>query len=116
MRRVARYGDGWLPAGIPVEPMGQMMAAIRRMAAEAGRNPDALELVPLGNVELHDRPIDGARMIFTGSLEQIVEDVVAVRGLGATELILNLQFSPGVGNPTDLFEVTERLWAAVAGA
>jgi alkanesulfonate monooxygenase SsuD/methylene tetrahydromethanopterin reductase-like flavin-dependent oxidoreductase (luciferase family) len=32
MQRVATMADGWMPAGIPLEPMGQMMEGIRGMA------------------------------------------------------------------------------------
>jgi probable F420-dependent oxidoreductase len=51
MRRVARRADGWLPAVIPphatdLEAMvNQPMAKIRELAAEAGRDPNALDMI-----------------------------------------------------------------------
>lgn len=113
MSRVARHADGWLPAGVPIDGMRDMFAAIRGMARDAGRDPGKLELVPLGNVEVHEKPRDGARMIFTGSLAQIAEDVAAVRKLGASELVLNVQFSPGLKSLDDLFSLTADLWKVI---
>jgi probable F420-dependent oxidoreductase len=51
MRRVARRADGWLPAVAPPfmtdldAGVNQPMAAIRQMAAEAGRDPGALDMI-----------------------------------------------------------------------
>jgi probable F420-dependent oxidoreductase len=42
LRRAARLGDGWLPQLPPSAQMGEQVAALRRMGAEAGRPADAL--------------------------------------------------------------------------
>jgi probable F420-dependent oxidoreductase len=43
---VAEYGDGWLPIG--GAGLAQALPALRRAVAERGRDPAALEIVPMG--------------------------------------------------------------------
>src|SRR5262249_18602767 len=52
-----------------------MFDGIKSMAKNAGRDPSALELIVGANVEIHDTPIEKDRVDFTGTLEQIAEDV-----------------------------------------
>jgi len=79
------------------------------MAQEAGRDPSALELIVRANVELHNTPIEKDRIDFTGTLEQIAEDVTTVRKLGA-EIAIDAQFSPGVETAKDILARMEELW------
>ncbi|MBX3026497.1 TIGR03619 family F420-dependent LLM class oxidoreductase [bacterium] len=37
LRRAARYGDGWMPMGMPPDELGPHVAALRRLMAEAGK-------------------------------------------------------------------------------
>ncbi|MFI5398405.1 MAG: LLM class F420-dependent oxidoreductase [Candidatus Binatia bacterium] len=110
LRRVARQADGWLPAGIPVAGMKQMLAAIRQMAQEAGRDPSRIELVVRANVYLSETALGNNRAIFTGALEQIRADITATRELGAAALIFDAQFSPAAGSLDGLVRAMERLW------
>ena len=66
------------------------------MAGEAGRNPAALELIIRGNVKISDAAIQKDRVDFSGSLEQIAEDLAAARRLGAAEILIDVQFSPAI--------------------
>jgi len=93
MRRAATLANGWLPVGLPVEAMKQMMDGIRSMAKDAGRNADELEMVVRANVELTDQPLGNDRWIFSGSADQIKSDVEAVRAAGAAELHFDPTFS-----------------------
>jgi hypothetical protein len=68
-----------------------MMEQVRRLAGEAGRDPEALELLVWAFVGIQDRPAGEDRPDFVGSLEEVQQDVATVRGLGATEII----FAPG---------------------
>ncbi|CAN5714853.1 TIGR03619 family F420-dependent LLM class oxidoreductase [soil metagenome] len=91
MDRVARRADGWTPAGLPIEAVAPMFAVIRDLSAVYGRDPDALQLVVRANIHLTDRPIDGERASYHGSLEQVAEDLDATRATGADEIVLDLQ-------------------------
>jgi probable F420-dependent oxidoreductase len=102
LERAAVHADGWNPVGVPVAGMRQMMAQLRDIAKAAGRNPASLALIVRANVALTDRPLDADRAIFTGSRDQVKEDVDAVRGLGAAELFFDPTFSPD-GTTVDRF-------------
>jgi probable F420-dependent oxidoreductase len=110
LKRVATEANGWLPVGIPLSSVGTMFDGIKSMAKNAGRDPSALELIVGANIEIHNTPIQKDRVDFTGSLEQIAEDVTTVRKLGAAEIVINAQFSPGVETAKDLVARMEELW------
>jgi alkanesulfonate monooxygenase SsuD/methylene tetrahydromethanopterin reductase-like flavin-dependent oxidoreductase (luciferase family) len=88
--RVARRADGWNPAGLPVEMLAPMWASVRDLAAGHGRDPDALELVVRANIVISDRPIDGERASYAGTVEQVAADIADTRRAGAHEVILAL--------------------------
>lgn len=111
MARVARFADGWMPVGVPLEGIGPMLAQIRDMAKQAGRDPEALELIARGNLEITEQPIDGERAGFTGTLEQIGEDIAATRAAGAAEMLLDVTFSPDARTADDFLARADDLWS-----
>ena len=82
--RVARRADGWVPAGLPIEALAPMFAAIKDAAAGYGRDPDELELVVRANAQLTERPLDLDRPAYHGTVEQIAEDLDATVVPGRT--------------------------------
>ena len=94
MRRVATQASGWFPVGIPLSGIGPMFEGIKKMALEAGRDPSGLELIVRANVELHDTFIEKDRIDFTGTLEQIVEDVTMARKSARRRSSLTCSFLP----------------------
>ena len=56
MRRVARLGDGWLPFNLPVDQATGVIAELKRMTADAGRDPAALRIIKIifSNASLDD--------------------------------------------------------------
>jgi probable F420-dependent oxidoreductase len=113
--RVARRADGWIPAGLPVEAVAPMFAAVREMAATHGRSPDALELVVRANIKITADAIAGDRPSYWGSVDQIAEDLDATRAAGAHEIILDLHSNvrTGQGLLELAAELTSRLVVAV---
>ncbi len=109
MRRVARIADGWMPGGIPVAGMRQMFATIQQMAAEAGRDPKALAMMVRANVLFTDAPLGSDRGVYTGTPDQIRADIAATREIGATELLFDVQFSPGVDTTKAFLAKLEQL-------
>ena len=87
-----------------------MFEGIKGMAQEAGRDPSGLELIVRANVELHNSFIEKDRIDFTGTLEQIFEDVTMARKVGAAEIVIDAQFSPGVEAAKDIIARMEDLW------
>ena len=93
MKRVATMADGWNPVGVPLDGMAQMFGGVKQMAKEAGRDPSSLKLIIRANLELTDKPLPKERWIFSGSAEQVKEDVAACRSMGADEVFFDPTFS-----------------------
>jgi probable F420-dependent oxidoreductase len=41
-RRAIAYGDGWMPIAMPADKIGELLAAFKKMATEAGRDPQSV--------------------------------------------------------------------------
>jgi alkanesulfonate monooxygenase SsuD/methylene tetrahydromethanopterin reductase-like flavin-dependent oxidoreductase (luciferase family) len=98
LRRVARLGDGWHPVGAnPAVPLGPddlraSLDELRRLTAAEGRDPQALTITYKAPVYDTDKPVAGTdRRPFTGSAEQIREDVATFEGLGVSELMFDVR-------------------------
>ena len=110
LRRVAKYADGWQPNGaILLGEMPRMLAELRAMTKAAARDPGAMLLNVVATMKLTAQPIAGKRTFFTGSTEQIREDVARARELGATELIVELDLSPSIDELVVTMERFRRL-------
>jgi len=92
MKRIAEYGDGWLPVAIPVDGMKQMWAGILGVAKEAGRDASKMEFGGRANTMLTDAPLGDGRFIFTGSKDEVRGDVAACRDIGAAEVAFDPSF------------------------
>ena len=110
MKRVATEANGWFPVGIPLSGVGSIFDEIKSMAKNAGRDPSTLELILGAGVEIHNAPIQKDRADFTGTLEQIAEDVTTARKLGAAELAIYAQFSRAGETAKDIVARMEELW------
>ncbi len=56
LRRIAKLGDGWLPFNLPVDKAAEVIADLKRMTREAGRDPEALRIIKIvfSNASLDD--------------------------------------------------------------
>jgi hypothetical protein len=70
-------------------------AAIQQMAKDAGRNPSELRMIVRANLHITESPIEKDRHVFTGSINQIREDIAACEKIGAEEVFLEIGFTPG---------------------
>ncbi len=109
LKRLAEAADGWNPVAIPLDGMAQMFDAVKKMAKEAGRDPDSLQMIVRANLELHEKPRGKEGMIFTGTLEQIKEDTEGCRKIGAHEVFFDPTFSPGAQSLDRWLELMEQL-------
>jgi alkanesulfonate monooxygenase SsuD/methylene tetrahydromethanopterin reductase-like flavin-dependent oxidoreductase (luciferase family) len=94
LKRLANMADGWNPIFIPV-PAGQRCSAAKQMAKDAGRDPSALSMIVHAVLEITDKPLGKDGAIFSGSLEQISEDVRGCAKIGADEVFFDPAFAPG---------------------
>ena len=115
LKRVATMADGWLPAGLPVEAMREMLTGLRAMAEEAGRDPSELQVVVRANVDVTKEPLGEDRFIGTGSPDQIAADIAGIRELGAVELHFDPSFS-AAGASVDGFISSMEQLKELAGA
>jgi probable F420-dependent oxidoreductase len=112
LARVARLGDGWNPSGLPLSAMAEMFSSVKRLAAEAGRDDASLRMAVRANLHITDKPLGKERRIFTGTLDQIKEDTVACREIGAEEVHFDPGFS-GSRTIDDWLALMEKLRALV---
>jgi probable F420-dependent oxidoreductase len=108
MARVAREADAWFPVGVPLSAVPQMYDAVKGMARDAGRE-GKVALMVRANVEFVDSLGATGRTDFTGTLEQIAADVKEARRIGVSELLFDVQFSPGINTADDIVRRMEQL-------
>ena len=113
LKRLATLADGWNPVMVPPAGMAQMFDGIKQMAKAAGRDPAALAMIVRANLVLSDKPLGPDRAFFSGSIEQIKEDVAACRGIGAHELFFDPTFSPGAQALSTWLALMEQLRSLV---
>ncbi|MBI4336362.1 MAG: LLM class F420-dependent oxidoreductase [Chloroflexi bacterium] len=109
LRRAATLANGWHPAGIPMEALRQQTATLKRFAEAAGRDPTAVEVVVRGNLSITPKPLGQGRWMFSGTFEEIAEDIRAVRDIGVNELILDPTFSSDSQTAEGFLASLERL-------
>jgi probable F420-dependent oxidoreductase len=102
LRRVVAHGDGWHPVGanaaVPLTPpeLSALLDELHRLAGAAGRDPRALTIsfkAPVYERSSGARVTtpDGQRMPFTGSRDDVVDDIHAYAKLGVSELVLDFR-------------------------
>jgi probable F420-dependent oxidoreductase len=101
LRRAARLGDAWYPIGSnnrhlldTLPRLAAGIARLRRLVAEAGRDPAKIGVVY--RVKRYGDTVppvasDGERRLFSGSDADIVADLRALRGLGVTAIDVEVE-------------------------
>jgi probable F420-dependent oxidoreductase len=95
LKRLATVADGWNPVLIPVAGMAQMFEGIKQMAKDAGRDPSTLVTIVRAIMQITDKPLGADRGIFSGTLDQIREDVSSCSKIGVSEVFFDPAFGPG---------------------
>jgi probable F420-dependent oxidoreductase len=104
LRRAVRYGDGWDPVGAnPAAPllpdeMRSKVAELRRLTEAEGRDPHTLTIsykAPLYDTSITGESLSGSdsggRRPFSGTPDQITDDIATYAGIGVQELILDFR-------------------------
>jgi probable F420-dependent oxidoreductase len=99
MRRTARLGDAWYPIG--TNPQFRLntlprlragVAKMRELTEKAGRDPSAVTIafrVQRYGAQVPAKADDGARQFFSGSPDDLVQDLQAMKELGVTAVDFN---------------------------
>ena len=111
LRRVAEHGDAWYPvsnnAQVMLNTPGKLKAGVERMhraVEKAGRDPNSIEIAYVWFMppSWKARPgPDGGRQMFTGSGDDMLEDVAAMKAIGVDHCIFYLQ-RPTIEQTLDL--------------
>jgi probable F420-dependent oxidoreductase len=89
-RRAARYGDAWFPYFVRVTPaaLAAGFENVRRLAAEAGRDPARVRLTCCLPVEVTDEPVHQEPDRVRGTPAQIAEGLRAFARVGVEHVAL----------------------------
>jgi len=94
LERIGRIGDGWISSSrVPPTELGQRVNTVKAAAGAAGRDAEGLRFVCRG--VLLDAP---RTRPLTGSLDEIRADLPALAEQGVTDLFIDLNFDPTIGN------------------
>ena len=90
LQRVARYGDGWMSVAVPMEQMASRLQVLRDHCEREQRSVDDLRLyhklfVSIGSER---ESVHGGREPGTGSVAQIVDDILQLQAFGFSGVIV----------------------------
>ena len=121
LRRTVRYGDGWHGLMLLPEEMAEHSDRLHAMAREAGRTDEIPISLLVGATITKDASVypqldaPHRRQAMVGTVEQIVDQLVAYRDAGVQNVhtFVNLDESVGRGDPVDGMELFLReVWPA----
>jgi probable F420-dependent oxidoreductase len=120
MARIATHGDGWLPVVGPgqFEATARTWDRIRELAAARGRDTSNMELIIVGNVTFAGGPLSDDRVPFTGTVDQVIDDIGSAAAAGADEVIIDLSLQPwfSTSTTTRMLEVAHEIHERVREA
>lgn len=113
-RRLVDRADGWLPPAMGPDRLASDWQGLKDLAAERGRERPIAVCVR-ANAQYSAKPYEGeGRRPFQGSVDQIVEDLVAHAEVGVEEIMVDLQ--GGTRDAEELSDVAAAVYAGVRAA
>ncbi|MER5638960.1 TIGR03619 family F420-dependent LLM class oxidoreductase [Kitasatospora sp. NPDC002227] len=97
LARVGRRADGWLGAGLPLPALTDLWGAVRRYAAEAGRDTAALRLILRINPVVTAAPVPAEQVPHRGTPRQLADYLLAAATALGAEPLLDLHLSARTG-------------------
>jgi probable F420-dependent oxidoreductase len=119
LRRAGRLADGWICSSRhDLSTLDGSIETVRDGARAAGRDPEAVQIVVRGVVDLVADDPGRRRRPLHGTRAQVLGDLAALGARGVTEIILDLNLSARVGFPdadvAAALEYAERVLEAFA--
>lgn len=90
-RRAAELGDGWIPFQVTLEEVRDRLEYVRSQPAFEQRRAPFDVVLAAGTVELTQEAIESERAPFSGSPEQVIEDIRAAQALGVTGMTVGFR-------------------------
>lgn len=88
LKRVVKHANGWTPAGLGLEPLKQLRAAMTQLADSEGKSiSDYKTVLRSAGVNI-GATIDSERNLLNGSLEQVQNDLAELEHAGVNEIIV----------------------------
>jgi probable F420-dependent oxidoreductase len=87
-RRAVELGDGWVPFAVALDELVDRITYLRSLPAFHDRRTPFDIIAPAATVVITDHAVDGERPPFTGSAEQIIEDLRAYADVGVTGITI----------------------------
>jgi probable F420-dependent oxidoreductase len=89
-RRAAKYGDAWFPyfIGITPQELKARYDEVRRMAAEAGRDPEQVHFTCCSQIEVTNEPVTQDPHFLRGTPEQLLDALEEYRKIGVEHIAL----------------------------
>lgn len=90
LRRAARLGDGWFSVNQDPPTLQRYWRQVLEMCAEEGRDPSGMQLALKATLSLGERVTgsDGSRQPFSGTPEEVLDDLRRYREVGVHDLCL----------------------------
>ena len=113
IRRAAKYGDGWMPIGLrppailEPEELSALVARLRRLTVQAGRDEKAVDLTFSTDVRF-DKSAGGSRPWMNGRPEQIAADLRQYMDLGVSNFIIGFPAGDSVASIQENMEQFSR--------
>jgi alkanesulfonate monooxygenase SsuD/methylene tetrahydromethanopterin reductase-like flavin-dependent oxidoreductase (luciferase family) len=92
IERAARVADGLNPIAVDWDVLEDTVKRFRVAAEAAGRNPDSLRIVVRANALLSAQPMGSDRGPFSGSVQQIRDDLARASGIGLGHVFFDFGF------------------------
>lgn len=94
IERAARMADGLNPLAVSWPSLNWLIRKYRMLVREAGRDPERMLIVVRADSTISTQALPETRVPFSGSLEQIQEDVHRLLDLGVRHIFFDLAAHP----------------------
>lgn len=93
LRRAVRLGDGWHPSNLPPDALAAKMVTLRRLCAEAGRDPASLTIsTRVNNVAFGDSgDTTGRPTPLSGTTQNIIDNIKRYEDAGVQHIVLGIR-------------------------
>jgi probable F420-dependent oxidoreductase len=107
LRRIAHYGDGWMPAGLPPAVVSDLWRQLLELTEAEGRDPMAQRLIIRANTVITAEPAAP----HVGPVRHVTDELLGFAEIGAHEIHLDLQFDAGIRTATHYLDTAEEILA-----